>query len=118
MNTECTLYKTMDFLGKRWTILILLELYKGGDAQRFSELRRRLPDITQKVLSQRLKELEAHGLVSNKVDASTVPVKSEYMLTENGKSCIKVIKDIKKWAIECKMGSKGCELKDCRKCEF
>ena len=57
-------------------------------------------------------------MVTNHVDTSTIPVKSEYTLTESGRECVKIIKDIKKWALKCNIKNKDCELKDCRKCEF
>jgi len=58
MEQDCTIYKTASFVGKRWTLLILLELYKGQSRlKRYSEIKKGLPEITPKVLSLRLKEL-------------------------------------------------------------
>ena len=74
MNENCTVYRTMDYLAKKWTIMILLELYKGEEWKRFSDLRSRMKEITPKVLSERLKELVDHGLVENRVDSSVSPV--------------------------------------------
>ena len=55
----CTVNLTVRYIAKKWTLLILLELYKGeGHTRRFSELKNCLVGITQKVLSSRLKELE------------------------------------------------------------
>src|SRR5271157_5622131 len=56
---DCTVYKTMNIIGKRWTIHILLELHKGEEKEkRFNELKRKLGYITPKILSERLTELE------------------------------------------------------------
>lgn len=85
MDECCTVNLTVRYLTKKWTLLIILELFKGDNyTRRFSELKDRLPEITAKVLSERLQELEAEGIVSKKVDASVVLIRSEYMLTESG----------------------------------
>jgi DNA-binding HxlR family transcriptional regulator len=117
MERSCTVYRTADFIGKRWTMLILLELYKGkSGTRRYSELKKSLPDITPKMLSLRLKELEKEGLVKKIVDASEFPVKSSYSLTNSGKDFIKIIKGIKKWALRWKLKNRLCENADCGKC--
>ena len=118
MEKDCTIYKTANFIGKRWTLLILLELYKGDKIKRYSELKNQLPEITPKILSARLKELEKEGLIRKKVDASHFPVKCEYSLTKSGKDFIKVIKGIKRWALKWKIKNKICEKADCRECEL
>src|SRR3989344_2630129 len=117
MDKDCTIYKTADFIGKRWTLLILLELYKGGsETRRYSELKRCLPEITPKILSSRLKELEKDGLVVKKIDAAKFPVKCEYSLTKSGKDFISIIKDIKKWALRWNAKSRICASSDCKEC--
>lgn len=119
MKEKCTVYRTADFIGKRWTILILLELYKGGpEAIRYSEIKRRLSNITPKILSTRLKELEAKNLIIKKVDATSFPIKCEYSLTKRGQDFIKIIKDIKKWALKWNIKNKTCENKDCLHCDL
>jgi len=119
MNHECTLYKTMDYLAKRWTILILLELRKGEQEwKRFSEIRDSMNDITPKVLSERLKDLESEGLVSKRVDASAFPIKSEYRLTEAGEELVEAVKQIKYWALKWKISNEICLLQDCRGCRL
>lgn len=117
MEESCTVYQTADFIGKRWTMLILLELYKGESGKRrYSELKSRLPDITPKMLSLRLKELEKEGLVKRIVDASEFPVKSTYSLTRSGEDFIKIIKGIKRWALKWKLRNRLCENADCGRC--
>ena len=117
MEEDCTVYQTAGFIGKRWTMLILLELYRGKlKTRRYSELKRNIPDITPKMLSLRLKELEREGLVEKTVDASEFPVKSSYSLTKSGKDFIKIIKGIKNWALRWKLDNKVCEKADCGNC--
>ena len=95
MNENCTVYKTVDYLAKKWSLLILLELYKGeSDWKRYSEIKKKIPDISPKILSARLKELEGHGIISKKIYTTYFPVKSEYSLTKSGKDLINIIKNI------------------------
>ena len=116
---ECTVYKTADFIGKRWTLLILLELYKGKALiKRYSELKKNIPDITPKLLSTRLKELEKEGLLKKKIDAAQFPIKCEYTLTKSGEEFIRIIKDIKKWALKWKLNNSICSNIDCKDCKI
>lgn len=119
MDENCTVYKTMDFIAKKWTLLILLELYKGAEGKkRYSEIKNSLPDITPKVLSLRLKELEQQGLLIKHIDTTSFPVKSEYELTKSGLDFIGIIKDIKGWALRWKIHNKVCEQLDCKECNL
>ena len=117
MNNECTVYKTMDYIGKKWTVIILLELYKGSKIKkRYSEIKRNISDITPKVLSSRLKELEENGMITKKIDSASFPVKCEYSLTKSGKDFIKIIKDIKNWSLKWKVENKICKNLDYKDC--
>lgn len=117
MQDGCTVNETVKYLGKKWTLLILLELYKGdGYSRRFSELKDSIPGITSKVLSARLKELEEEGLVWKRVEASAFPVKSEYGLSESGVEIIGVVREIKRWALKWKIENLACGAQDCRDC--
>lgn len=119
MDHECTLYKTMDYLAKKWTILILLELRKGEQEwKRFSELRDSMKDVTPKVLSERLRNLEMEGLILKRVDASAFPIKSEYKLTQAGEELVEATKQIKNWALKWKISNEICLLQDCRSCKL
>jgi DNA-binding HxlR family transcriptional regulator len=118
MHERCTIYRTIDFISKKWTLLILLELYKSRGKKRYSELKQSLLDITPKILSTRLRELEKQGLIIKKVDSSVFPVKCEYILTESGSDFIRIIKDIKKWSLRWKYRNKECEQQDCTYCEL
>ncbi len=117
MQEGCTVNLTVRYIARKWTLLILLELYKGKDhTRRFSELKNCLDGITQKVLSLRLKELEKEGLIENRVDGTSVPVKSEYTLTESGLEIIGIIKDMKRWALKWKITNIECSCQDCSEC--
>lgn len=119
MHSDCTVYKTIDMIAKRWSMVILLEIHKsGGGPKRYSEIKRGLTEITPKVLSQRLKELEKTGLITKSVDASEVPIKVEYDLTESGLDLIGVIKEFKVWALKWKVDNKICEHLDCGECRI
>ena len=117
MHDDCTVYKTMDFIAKKWSLLILLELYKSQhEKKRYTAIKNSLPNITPKMLSERLKELEGQGLIKKQIQATTFPVKCEYSLTESGKDFIKIIQDIKKWALRWKVHNKLCEQLECKQC--
>ena len=119
MNKNCIIYKTTNFIGKKWTLVILLELYKGNDfTKRYSEIKKDLPLITPKILSLRLKELEKEKLIQKKIDNSVIPVKCEYTLTDSGEDFIKIIENIKKWALKWKKYNKLCFSTDCKECEL
>jgi DNA-binding HxlR family transcriptional regulator len=117
MQDGCTVNLTVRYIARKWTLLILLELYKGEEhTRRFSELKGCLRGITQKVLSARLKELEREELIENRVDHTSFPVKSEYKLTESGLEIIKIIKDMKRWALKWKITNIECSCQDCSEC--
>ena len=77
-----------------------------------------MKEITPKILSARLKDLEKHGMILKEVDTSTIPIKSEYSLTDSGKDFIRIIKDIKKWALKWKIDNDECDNLDCKNCVF
>ena len=85
---------SFDLLGKRWSALIIRDLIHGS--RRFRELLHNLGKINDKVLSQRLKELEQLQIVDRKVFAE-VPVRVEYSLTEKGRSLARVIGEMEQW---------------------
>ncbi len=117
MDDSCTVNRTVQYLAKRWTLLIILELYKGDrSTRRFSELKEALTGITSKVLSDRLKELEHEGLIARKVDVTAFPVKTEYTLTESGVAMVDVIRAIKRWALTWKIENIPCGQQDCKAC--
>lgn len=118
MDETCTIYRTIDFISKKWTLLILLELYKTQGTKRYSELKHSLMGITPKILSCRLRELENQGLITKHIITNGFPIKCEYTLTDSGKDFIRIIKDIKRWSLQWKIKNKDCLQQDCKHCEL
>ncbi|WP_342493674.1 helix-turn-helix domain-containing protein [Bacillus sp. FSL R5-0712] len=87
--------KAVELLSKRWVALIVFQLLSGQ--QRFSEIEAALTNLSGRVLSERLKELEAAGIVKREVFAET-PVRIEYSLTDMGCSLAPVFEEIAKWS--------------------
>jgi len=91
----------------RWKILILFHLF-GAPVLRFSELRRVIPGISQKMLIQQLRDLEKDGVVNRKVYPE-VPPKVEYMLTKDGVALRPTLRALKSWAASRKTWSSDKE---------
>lgn len=91
----CSVELTLQIIGGKWKPIIIFRLGNDG-VLRFSEIKRSIPNITQKMLTQQLRELEADGIVNRKVYAQ-VPPKVEYSLTEMGKSVMPVISKLCAW---------------------
>ena len=87
----------MDILGKKWTGLILKPLMEG--ARRFTEVSAYVPGLSDRLLSQRLQELEDAGIVERRV-YSQRPVLVEYSLTAQGQALREVVEAIQRWADE------------------
>jgi len=118
MDKNCAVFKASNLMGKRWTISILLELYKGEDKwKRYNHVKAKLPGITPKMLSARLRELEKAGILSRRVDSTVMPVKSEYSLTKHGEDFIDVIKHLKTWSLKYSP-NRSCGSRDCKNCTF
>jgi DNA-binding HxlR family transcriptional regulator len=96
---ECCprLHTAVELVGKRWTGAILYVLLKSGRPMRFTEIGHAVPDLSDRLLSERMKELEAHGIVERTVSRST-PVRVEYELTERGRELAPALKALKAWA--------------------
>lgn len=87
--------RALETLSKRWVSLIVYQLLSGP--QRFSEIETALPNLSGKVLSERLKELELEGIVKREVFPET-PVRIEYSLTEKGHALAPIFSEIAKWS--------------------
>ena len=98
-QTEGTIFvqATLKVLGGKWKILILWHL--NDRARRFSELKRLIPEITEKMLIQQLRELESDRIVDRKV-YSNMPPKVEYSFTDYGKSLKPSLKTLCEWGEE------------------
>jgi len=89
-------HAAIELIGKRWTGAILCSLTEGP--QRFGELTRTVPGLSDRLLSQRLRELEREGLVERDVEPGT-PVRVTYALTEKGAELRPAIQELKRWAM-------------------
>ncbi len=93
----CSIYhRAVELIGRRWTGAILLVLVEDG-ALRFSEIRQLVPDVSDRLLSERLKELEAEEIVARKVYDET-PVRVEYELTPKGQALKPALAALKQWS--------------------
>jgi len=88
---------SLNIIGGKWKIPIIWNLKEGS--QRYGELRKSLPKITHKMLTQQLRELEADEIITRKV-YPVIPPKVEYSLTLLGKSIIPVIDLLSEWGGE------------------
>ncbi len=93
----CGMIYAVDMLGGRWKLLILYKLEEK--TLRFSELKKRIPNITDRMLTLHLQELEKNGLVLRTAYAE-VPPRVEYQLTESGKLLIPVWKQLEHWGLQ------------------
>lgn len=91
---KCAVETALDVLLGKWKILILW--YLRAETKRFSELQKLLPHTTQKMLVQKLRELENHGIVHREV-YPVVPPKVEYSLTTYGQTLKPIIKSLYLW---------------------
>lgn len=108
---RCTVSVTLDVIGGKWKSLILWHL--SFKTLRFSQLQRRLAKVTQKMLTQQLRELEADGLVHREVFAE-VPPRVEYSLTELGQSVVPILELMCRWGKDYLQTSTGEIATDCQ----
>jgi len=95
----CPVYRTFRIMGKKWTLQILQEFFVNDGERRFNEIQDSLHWITPRVISKRLKEMEAEGLIQRRVLSDKIPVKVEYSLTRKGMGLNEVIKKAKEWGM-------------------
>jgi len=93
-NYRCTVAVTLEVIGGKWKSLILWHL--SFKTLRFSQLQRRLTSVTQKMLTQQLRELERDRLVHREVYAE-VPPRVEYSLTELGLTVVPILRQMCQW---------------------
>ncbi len=93
-NYNCPVELTLSIIGGKWKCLIIHHLIDG--TKRFNEIRRLIPKITQRMLTSQLRELEKDNILHRKVYAQ-VPPKTEYSLSELGKSLEPVLWSMHDW---------------------
>ena len=90
-------HDAVELVGKRWTGAILYVLLESRRPMRFSEIAHSVPALSDRLLSERMKELERRGIVERRV-AGTSPVRVEYELTERGRELDAALTELKRWA--------------------
>jgi DNA-binding HxlR family transcriptional regulator len=93
----CEVETTLKIIGGRWKVLIIRELMAG--IKRFGELQRSLPGITQKMLTQQLREMEEDGIIHREVYPQ-IPPKVEYSLTPLGETLQPILYAMHEWAVQ------------------
>jgi DNA-binding HxlR family transcriptional regulator len=102
---HCAMDITMNFIGGKWKTVVLWYLRK--DKKRFGELKKLIPDITEKMLSLQLKTLEEDGIVKRTIYPE-VPPRVEYEMTDFGRTMIPMLEEIALWGGN--LGKKEGEL--------
>lgn len=94
---HCPVEVSLETIGGKWSALVLWHLLDG--TRRFGQLRRLIPNVTEKMLTQTLRGLESNGLVS-RVVYREVPPRVEYSLTEYGRGLENVLESLCKWGAQ------------------
>jgi DNA-binding HxlR family transcriptional regulator len=92
---NCAVELAVDVIGGKWRPVILAHLKEG--VHRYGELRRRIPDMSEKMLAQRLRELQHDGLIQRIEHEGSRPAHVEYHLTEEGRSLAPVLQALYDW---------------------
>ena len=98
LSEFCPAYhRAVEIIGRRWSGAIIRAML--GGCTRFTELTAAVPGLSDRLLSERLKELEAEGIVDRRVEAAT-PVRITYELTDKGHALASVVREVSAWAEE------------------
>ncbi|MBN6042140.1 helix-turn-helix domain-containing protein [Amycolatopsis sp. 195334CR] len=89
--------RSVEIVGRKWTAAVLMAAMRG--ARRFVDYRARVTGISNQLLSQRLRELESHGLIE-RVVVPTTPVQITYRPTERGVSLMRVLHPLVEWSVK------------------
>lgn len=96
-SDDCPIKKTLEIIGGKWKLRLIFQI--GNEAKRYGELKRLLPDISEKMLIQELKSLTSFGII-NKKSFNEVPPKVEYSLTSKGLEVLPLIEIIKDFGMK------------------
>ncbi|MDX1909956.1 MAG: helix-turn-helix domain-containing protein, partial [Saprospiraceae bacterium] len=96
MSTLVPVRDTIDVIGGKWTILILISIWEGN--KHFREIERSIPKLSTKILAKALKELEMNKLITRSI-VDDFPVRTEYTITEHGKTLKSVIEALRDWGL-------------------
>lgn len=96
LDENCPLRQMFDLVADRWTATVLFVL--SGGVQRYSDLQKRIPGVTKKMLTQTLRSLERRGLIEGTV-YPVVPPRTEYRLTDLGLLFLDPINELASWAV-------------------
>ena len=108
-ENTCPVTATMKVLGGKWKPILINAIYFTAPA-RFGELKRSITGITQSMLTQQLRELEEHGIISRKIYAE-IPPKVEYTLTEFGLTLSPILVSMAQWGKEYKLNKQKVRIK-------
>jgi DNA-binding HxlR family transcriptional regulator len=121
---NCPIFLVTRILGKRWAILVLQELLasQNPEGAQFGELHRAISWVSPKVLTQRLRELEKEEIVTRIVDASIIPARVHYELTQKGLDFAPILDHMQDWGIkhggEKTVGCLGEGTMSCSECKY
>ena len=96
LDYSCEVDAAMDIMGGKYKAIIIYELM--DKTMRFNEIQKKIPKATPRMLSKQLRELEADGIISRTV-YPVVPPKTEYNLTDWGKTLIPAVKELAAWGV-------------------
>lgn len=97
MSTNCKVETALEILVGKWKPVILFQLISNG-TMRFSELQKAIPNITKKMLTSQLRELEYHDIVHREIYRQ-IPPKVEYSISDYGKGMFPVLQEMNDWGI-------------------
>lgn len=102
--SDCPVETTLSLIGNKWKILIIRDLLSG--TKRYNELTKSITEVSSKVLTEQLRDLENNGIIKRKVYPE-VPPKVEYSLTELGETLRPILESMQEWGIEFKQTKKS-----------
>ena len=111
----CNVELTLDIIGGKWKPLVIYQI-GAHDNIRYGELKRKIPNINERVLTRQLRELEEKGVISRK-SYEGAQLKVEYSLTEIGKSLLPILLELGEWGKKYNIDFKYGEIEFIEECE-